>query len=191
MTVLARPDSRLEVPAKQAGDAASLRTWLMDRWAILFSHPEDFAQEQLEMDRWVSILGRTFSARGVVPVALARAGSDPEEGWLGRLAALDGGAAAILPLDPLPATLADLSAWALRAQIARNGPRFAMIIDCGLRQRRTLSYRLPAELPSPLDLIGWAVALRRRDHVVDSRYETPRGDLLVTVRMSYRHAQMI
>lgn len=38
-----------------------------------------------------------------------------------------------------------------------------MIIDSDARRRRTLRYRAPGDLPSPLDLIGWAVALRKRD----------------------------
>lgn len=174
MTILPLPDSRLEICTKRVYGAASLRAWLGDRWAILFSHPQDFAQEQLEMDRWISVLSRTFGARGVAPLALARVGYDPESGWLGRLAALDRESAAVLSLDPpLTGALTDPSASALRADIARSGPRFAMIIDPSGRCRRTLSYRQPAELPSPLDLIGWAVALRKRDRAGESQREAP------------------
>lgn len=163
MTVLARSDDRLEISAERLGDAASLRSWLEDRWAILFSHPADFTQEQMEMDRWVCVLGRSFGERGVAPVALARAGRNPEQGWLGRLAALGQHRAAALALEPPAVPSADLATRALRALIARNGPQFAMIIDSNLRCHRALSYRLPAELPSPLELLGWAVALRKRD----------------------------
>lgn len=178
MTMLALPDGRLEVCAQQAGGAISLRAWLADRWAVLFSHPEDFVQEQLEMDRWISVLSRSFSGRGVAPVALARPGHDPGESWLGRLAARDDESAAVLALDPpLPDTLTDISAGALRADIARSGPRFAMIIDANLRCRRALRYRPPAELPSPLDLIGWAVALRKREHAGEGRREAPEPSL--------------
>jgi hypothetical protein len=180
MTVVALPQSRLELSAKRMSDATSLQAWLADRWAILFSHPEDFAQEQLEMDRWVSVLSRSFGARGVAPVALARAGSDSEQGWLARLAALDSGSAAVLALAPPHGAFADLSASALRARIARSGPRLAMIVDSSLRCRRTLSYRLPAALPSPLDLIGWAAALRKRDHAEESRYDVPEPSSLAT-----------
>lgn len=174
MTSLGLPQSRLEVSDKQVCDAVSLRAWLAGRWAILFSHPDDFAQEQLEADRWLSILSRSFDGRGVAPVALARAGRDPEQGWLGRLAALDYWSAAILALEPLqPGAVADFSASALRAHVACYGPRFALIVDSNLRCRRALSYRLPDELPSPLDLIGWAVTLRKRDHATGSREEMP------------------
>lgn len=173
MTTLALADDRLGICARRLSGGMSLRAWLAGRWAILFSHPEDFAQEQLEMDRWISILSQGFRARGVAAVALLRAGRDPEEGWLGRLAALNRDCAATLSLDPpQPAALADLAAGALRVDIARSGRRFAMIIDSAVRCRRTLRYRLPGELPSPLDLIGWAVAQRKRDHAEKSTLET-------------------
>ena len=181
MTLLSLAGGQLEICHTCAAGARSLRAWLADRWAIVFSHPEDVAQEQLEMDRWITVLGRSFATRGVAPVALARAGGDPEQGWLGRLAALDDASAAVLALDPSPpGTPADLSAAALRAHIARTGPRFAMIIDSNLRCRRALSYRPPAELPSPLDLIGWAVTLRKRDRAEESPWEAlkPRAALL-------------
>jgi hypothetical protein len=177
MTKLAFAESRLEISKKHVWDTALLRASLAPRWAILFSHPDDFAQEHLEMDRWVTVVARSFNARGVVPVALARPQSNPEQGWLGQLAALDGNSAAVLTLDDPSAALADFSGGALRTQIDRSGPRFAMILDSSLRCRRTLSYRLPAELPSPLELIGWAVALRQRDHGGESPSEAPRCSL--------------
>ena len=163
MTALALTDDRLEICAQRLYGGTSLRAWLAGRWAILFSHPEDFAQEQLELDRWISILSQGFRARGVAAVALLRAGDDPEKGWPGWLAALDRGCAATLSLDlSQPAALADFAAGALRGDIARSGPRFAMIIDPAVRCHRALRYRLSGELPSPLDLIGWAVAQRKR-----------------------------
>jgi len=163
MTALTFPESRLESPRKRVCDTNLLRASLAPRWAVLFSHPEDFAQEQLESDRWLSVLARSFKARGVLPVAVARPGSDPEQGWLGQLAALDGESVAVLTLDDPSIALAELSESALRAQIARSGPRFALILDSSLRCRRTLSYSSPVDLPSPLELIGWAVALRQRE----------------------------
>jgi len=184
MTIVALPHGRLEIC--ESRDPASLRAWLAGRWLILFSHPDDFAQEQLEMDRWISVLGRGFRGCGVVPVALARAGKDPEQGWLGRLAALDSGSAAVLAVDAPSVAAADFSAGALRAQISRSGPRFAMIADSQLRCRRILSYRLPSELPSPLDLAGWTVALRKRDR--DREYEVP--EPLPEIRsVWWRHAR--
>lgn len=178
MATHALVDDRLEICPRRLADAMSLRAWLAGRWAILFSHPGDFAQEQLEMDRWISILNQSLDARGVAAVALLGAGHDLEAGWLVRLAALNGDRAARLSLDPRqPERLADFAAGALRADIARNGQRFAMIIGPDLRCRRALRYRPPAELPSPLDLIGWAVALRKRDRGRECLGEAPEFSL--------------
>jgi len=172
MTRLAFAESRLETLRRRVCDTTLLRASLAPRWAILFSHPDDFAQEQLEADRWLTVLARSFAARGVVPLALARPGSSPEQGWLGQLAALDSDSAAVLALDGRSAALEDPSEDALRAQIARSGPRFVMLLDSSLRCRRTLSYRPPADLPSPLELIGWTVALRKRDPAEAGHCET-------------------
>ena len=163
MTTLALAD-RIEAHGQRMSEAHSLRTWLAGRWAILFSHPDDFAQEQWEMDRWISVLSRSLRGHEVAAVALTRPGHNIGENDLGQLAALGGELAAVLALQPRPPALpAELAADTLRADIARSGPRFAMISDSSPRCRRVLSYRRPAELPSPLDLIGWAVALRKRD----------------------------
>lgn len=174
MTITALPDSRPQINPRRLGDPDSLQMWLAERWAILFSHPDDFAQEQMEMDRWVSVLSRSFCGRSLAPVGLATDGREPQQGWLGALAALDPGCAAVLSLDPpAAANAADTFVASFRARIAGCGPRFAMILDSDLRCRRALSYRLPAVLPSPLDLIGWAVALRKRDRAAELRREMP------------------
>lgn len=171
--MLSLVDRRCEARLASVSDGDSLRAWLGARWAILFSHPGDFAEEQLEMDRWMSVVSRCFTAQSVAPVALARPESGSAQGWLGRLAGLDRRLAAVLTLDQTPPrVLTDLAAAALRAHIARCGPRFAMIIDSNLRCRRVLSYRLRTGLPSPLELIGWAAALRRRDRIEQSSLET-------------------
>lgn len=162
MEIRVLPDSELGTCAQWFPEATSLRKWLADRWAILFSHPEDFAQEAMEMDRWISVVGRSFVACGVVPIALARAGYQGESSWLGKLAALDCESTAVLALPPIGFP-AGPSTSALRAEVIRSGPRLAMIIDRDARSRRSLSYRVPAALPSPLDLIGWAASLRKRE----------------------------
>lgn len=183
MTSVAMPESRPQISAKRTCDAASLRAWLAGRWAILFSHPDDFAQEQLEMDRWLSIVSRSFAERDVAAVTLARPGHEPEQGWLGRLAELGHEPAAALTLDTLqPGALADLGAGALRAQVTRHGPRCALIVDSHLRCRRALGYRLVDQLPSPLELIGWAVTLRKRDRMEVSSEGSPSDTRLLPCR---------
>lgn len=169
MTTLVFPESRSPTSIGSSSTVA-LRTWLAGHWAILFSHPDDFDREQLERDRWLSVLSRTFSAHGLRAMGLTGPGHDGRMTLQGWLAALGNGCAAVLSTaPPAQGALLDSRTSALRAEIARSGPRFAMIIDADLRCRRTLHYRAPVDLPSPIDLVGWAVALRdRQDGVSDS-----------------------
>lgn len=166
MTPLIFPESRLgTVAASSAASSAtlSLSEWLGESWAIVFSHPDDFDQEQLERDRWIRILERSFNQHAVRPLALARHGDDPEASSLGWLAQLGEGCAALLSTaSPPQGALFDFRTSTLRADIAHSGPRFAMIVDSDLRSRRTIRYGTTTDLPSPIELVGWAVALRER-----------------------------
>lgn len=139
----------------------SLREWLGRHWAILFSHPGDFDQEQLERDRWIRVLERGFSEHAVRPLGLANRGHDGHAaslGWLDELG--DGCAARLSTAMSLADAPDDFHANALRARILASSAHFAMIIDTDLRCRRTVSYRTATGLPSPLELLGWAVSLR-------------------------------
>jgi hypothetical protein len=161
MTVVLFPESWSDA----SGDSSatiSLSEWLGGRWALLFSHPGDFDQEHLERDRWLSVLNRSFLDHEVRPLALARHEHDRQEAPLGWLAGLADDCAAVLSIAAPAGALPDFRASALRAQIARSGARFAMIIDSDLRCRRTVHYRVAVDLPSPIELVGWAVALRGR-----------------------------
>ncbi|HEX3844981.1 MAG TPA: hypothetical protein VHV80_11500 [Steroidobacteraceae bacterium] len=165
MTTLVFPEYR---PDGSAGSATpSLREWLGARWAILFSHPGDFDREQLERDRWLSVVSRSFREHGVRPLALARCGYNAPAASLGWLAELSDDCSALLSTAaPVGGALLDFRVSALRAQIARGGARFTMIIDSDLRCRRMTRYRVPVDLPSPIELVGWAVALRDRQIAV-------------------------
>jgi hypothetical protein len=58
----------------------------------------------------------------------------------------------------------DLRSCALRAQLESLGQRrFVMVVDDDLCNRRTFSYGTLAEVPSPLEFLGWADAVRTRE----------------------------
>lgn len=149
--------------ASTGTSSVSLREWLGQYWAILFSHPDDFDQEQFERDRWIRVLERGFSEQGIKPLALARQGHDAQLtslGWLDELG--DGCAAQVSTAIPREGARRDFRATTLRAQILHSDTRFAMVIDSDLLCRQAVRYRAAIDLPSPLELLGWAVALRER-----------------------------
>jgi hypothetical protein len=155
----------------------SLRAWLRDGWAILFSRPDDFVSYDLEMDRWLVITRRAFAERRIQPIALASPALDPEHGWVTQVS---GDNRAVLLEDPAQQYFGpvDLQTPVLREAIERAGQRFAMIIDNTLRIQKIFTYDVLSNLPSPLDLLGWADALRAKQTSLTPRIirHCPRAD---------------
>lgn len=158
--VLARADATHE--ADYGWASRSLRTWLCGDWAILFSRPEDFVPHDWEVDRWVLIMRRAFSDRGIRPLALASPILEEDRNWV---AVVNGDAGPVILEDGRAQnTSMDFRARTLREAIISSGRRFVMIIDGALSVRRTFRYRAPWDLPSPLELLGWTDALRARQN---------------------------
>jgi hypothetical protein len=119
---------------------ASLGRWLHGRWALLFSHPDDFASYGFESDRWLVHVREAFAVTGVRPLALAATATSVAPGWI-----TEAGGCATGPIDGLD-----------------EGRRFVMTLDDALRRRRTLYYTRQDRLPSPMDLAVAAERLRRQ-----------------------------
>jgi alkyl hydroperoxide reductase subunit AhpC len=143
----------------------SLRTWLCECWAIIFSHPEDFVPCDLEMDRWLVVVRHAFSERGIRPLGLAPPALDLDRSWVSRLNTNTCGVMLKDEARQHPPAI-DLRARNLCDDIASSGQRFVMIIDGALRKHRTFTYSTRLSLPSPLEFLGWADALRARRVVV-------------------------
>jgi hypothetical protein len=145
--------------------STSLRPWLGDNWALLFSHPDDFVSYDLEVDRWLVITRRAFADRHIRPIALGRAKSDGEirehHGWVSQVS---DDARTVLLEDPKQQHFGpvDLQAPVLREEIEQSEGRFVMIIDDALRVSKRFSYASLSDLPSPLELLGWADAVRAK-----------------------------
>jgi hypothetical protein len=114
--------------------AAALRRWLHGRWALLFSHADDFAAYGFESDRWLIHVYEAFAAADVRPLALA---DRQEAGWVTEV----GGCTTTLRFD--------------------LDSRFVLTLDAALRVRRTFVYAQGDRLPSPMDLA--ALAREARD----------------------------
>lgn len=156
----------------------SLRTWLRDGWAILFSHPDDFVSYDLEMDRWLVITRRAFAQRCVRPIALAAPALERDHSWVTQVS---GDHRAVVLEDPAqqhfgwrmgPPGPVDLQTPVLREAIEQPGRRFVMIIDSALRIQKTFTYQGLSNLPSPLELLGWAEALRAKQAATAAAVET-------------------
>jgi alkyl hydroperoxide reductase subunit AhpC len=147
--------------AQQTLSPPSLRTWLGGSWAILFSHPDDFVSYDLELDRWLVITRRAFAERHIQPIALASATLDPAHSWVTQVSG-DGRAVSLENPAQQHFGPVDLQTPVLREAIEQTGRRFVMIIDSALRIQRIFTYQELSNLPSPLELLGWAEALRAK-----------------------------
>lgn len=141
------PDSPLAAPA--------LRRWLHGRWALLFSHADDFAAYGFESDRWLVHVQEAFAAADVRPLALA---DSQEAGWVTEV----GGSTTTLALDEIQRypVARDSREEVLRSAAFDGSTRFVLTLDSGLRLRRTFVYTQRDRLPSPMDLAALAREVR-------------------------------
>ena len=135
--------------------AAALRRWLHGRWALLFSHADDFAAYGFESDRWLIHVYEAFAAADVRPLALA---DRQEAGWVTEV----GGCTTTLALDEIQRypVARDSSEEFQRNAAFERSARFVMTLDAGLRLRRTFVYAQRDRLPSPMDLAALAREVR-------------------------------
>jgi hypothetical protein len=135
--------------------APALRRWLHGRWALLFSHPDDFAAYGFESDRWLVHVQEAFAATNIRPLALA---GPHEAGWVTEA----GGCTTSLALDEIQRypVARDSREEALRAAAFDPTARFVMALDSALRLRRTFVYTQRDQLPSPMDLAVHAQDVR-------------------------------
>jgi hypothetical protein len=117
--------------------AAAVRRWLHGRWALLFSHPDDFASYGFESDRWLVHVQEAFTANDIRPLAIA---GRHEAGWITEV----GGRTTTLAFD----------------EIQRDA-RFVLTLDASVRLRRTFVYTRHDKLPSPIDLAQLSRTVRR------------------------------
>jgi hypothetical protein len=125
-----------------------------DRWALLFSHPDDFASYGFESDRWLVHVQEAFAATDIRPLALA----GHEAGWVTQI----GGNTTSLALDEIQRypVARDSREEQLREAAFDPAARFVMTLDSALRLRRTFVYTQRDRLPSPMDLAVIAQGLR-------------------------------
>ena len=135
--------------------AAAVRRWLHGRWALLFSHPDDFASYGFESDRWLVHVQEALTTADIRPLALA---GPHEASWVTDV----GGCTTTLALDEIQRypVARDSHEEALRCAAFGPAARFVMTLDASLRLRRTFVYTQRDQLPSPMDLAALARGVR-------------------------------
>ena len=135
--------------------APALRRWPHGRWALLFSHADDFAAYGFESDRWLVHVQEAFAAADIRPLTLA---DRQETSWVTEV----GGCITSLALDEIQRypVARDSREEQLRSAAFDGSTRFVMTLDTGLRLRRTFVYTQRDRLPSPMDLAALAREVR-------------------------------
>jgi len=149
----------LPAPSSKPLDASSLKAWLDGNWALLFSHPDDFACREIESDRWLILLQEELTAADVRPLRLAPSGSEYSGRWV---LSVGGGTFVVDPKPSHDTRLHFLPHRDLCDSIRNTSSRFVLILDELLHRRFVLTYEPTERVPSPLDLAAMASTLRRR-----------------------------
>lgn len=116
----------------------SLREWLAGKWAVLFSHPEDFAPHPSTPSGFITMLADDFAACRVRPVTLGNnARTTPS--WLDYAGADN--TKIVVAVGDSDGRVVDLGEHTLARKIARLATPFVMVIDANARCRSTITYR--------------------------------------------------
>jgi len=124
---------------------------LCGRWALVFSHADDFLDMGLEADRWLVQMKSAFTAAFVRPIALSTSPAT----WIAQV----GGATANIEAAALFPNAAGPDATA-REAVNQSG-RFVSVMNAHMQPKRTFTYRGSTSLPSPLELLGMANAMQQ------------------------------
>lgn len=129
-----------------------LKRWLRGRWAVLFSHPDDFANYGFEADRWIAQVKEAFHAESVAALAVSPRAAGDDAGWI----------AAVGGCSISPRTFDSVVVHS--GALAHRNPerRCVLILDDELRVRRTFVYEGTGRVPSPIGLASLAAACRVR-----------------------------
>jgi hypothetical protein len=130
-----------------------LRQWLAGRWALLFSHPDDFADYGFETDRWLVYLRNAFDSLRLRPLAI---GHDDASGWVSQA----GGR--FIPGYEAAEFLPPLSSCTQPRKGQGMADHFVTILDGGARARRTILYSPAGEIPSLIELAHTATRVREQ-----------------------------
>lgn len=130
-----------------------LSRWLAGRWALLFSHPRDFATHGFEADRWLVCLRDTFNSLRLRAIAV---GYGDASSWVTQIGGL------FLPTYEVEDLVPPLQDQACAKTGQSEPEHFVTILDNSVRARRTFLYRADSQAPSVIELAQTAGRLCER-----------------------------
>jgi alkyl hydroperoxide reductase subunit AhpC len=153
-----------------------LQEWLQGHWAIVFSHPEDFAPHPTTPRGFLSHVFNELLQRGVKAIALGTDVFAEQRSWLDD--ASDDDAVVVLASDK-DAAVVDITEHALGTKLANMHSRFAMVLDEHGRCRSTMNYRArnpqhARTLEDMIEVIGVLRSDRQRSSPSNSNWNLNR-----------------
>ena len=152
----------------------SLRDWLQGHWAVVCSHPDDFAPPRGTPAGFVTCIAEGLRASHIKLIAFDRTHEPPSASWLDHSVNDD----AIVLLDRDDTCVVDLAEYALATKLATLTRPFVVIVDERGRLRLTLSYRTDEPSKTLFDVVELVTILREG---VDA------GEIPTAVGMTHRH----
>ena len=114
-----------------------LREWLDGHWAIVMSHPDDFAPRPTTPIGYAHHIADAVLASGVKPIAFEASLEQVKPNWLDHTVNDD----AVVVLDRSTDRIVDLAERMLSTKLATLKHRFVVFLDERGRCRRTMEYR--------------------------------------------------
>ena len=134
----------------------SLRDWLQGDWAVVCSHPDDFAPPRGTPEGFVTCIAEGLRAERLKMIGFDRTLEPPPASWLDHSVNDD----SIVVLDGDDATVVDLAEHALAAKLAELTQPFVVIVDDRGRVRTTLKYRYGDRSRTLFDIVELVAVLR-------------------------------
>lgn len=134
----------------------SLRDWLQGDWAVVCSHPDDFAPPRGTPEGFVTCIAEGLRAERIKLIAFDRTPEPPPASWLDHSVNDD----SIVVLDRDAADVVDLAEHALAAKLAELTQPFVVIVDGRGRVRTTLKYRHGDRSRTLFDIVELVTVLR-------------------------------
>ena len=154
----------------------SLREWLQGHWAVVCSHPDDFAPPRGTPEGFVTCIAEGLRTERVKMIGFDCTLEPPPASWLDHAVNDD----SIVVLDGECATVVDLAEHALAAKLAALTQPFVVIVDDRGRVRTTLKYRYGDRSRTLFDIVELVAILRAGENEIPTSVGMTDGPIGIT-----------